>query len=187
MAATTDGRFRVLASPRGPEEWLLLDVETAAPTYVDADDVPADADLAPGNRVSATVGWDDDRPVLEALSVLAATRFHFARTEAPLFEAALSCWEAGEGGMHAQVTYSNDREPVGVVYTFPAQPGGRDLFGEFRDGTRPIEPLLERAREAADPPFSVYVLDPLDRPFVVVYVVLSPDSVLDRTVRDTYL
>ncbi len=187
MESTTTGSYRVLASPRGPDEWLLLDVASAEPTYVDADDVPGAVDLASGNRVEATVAWRDDRPVLTDCEVAAATRFRFARTEAPLFEAAVDCWADGDGDMNAQVTYSNDREPVGVVYTFPAQPGQRDLFVEFRDGTRPLEPLVARASEAAEPPFSVYVLDPLDRPFVVVYVVLALDSVLDRTVRDTYL
>jgi len=187
MQPTTTGTYRVRESPRDPGEWLLLNVDGADPTYVDDDDVPEGADLATGNRVEATVAWHDERPVVEDCEVVAATRYRFARTEAPMFEAALDCWAAGDGGMNAEVTYSNDREPVGVVYTFPEQSGERDLFVEFRDGTRPLEPLVARAREGADAPFSVYVLDPLSRPFVVVYVVLAPDSVLDWTVRDTYL
>lgn len=187
MEPTTTGTYRVLESTRGPEEWLFLDVEGAEPTYVDAGDVPTDVELAAGNRVEATVAWVDERPVVRNCTVLADTRVHFARTEAPLFEAVLDCWAAADGEMNARVTYSNDREPVGVVYTFPAQASEQDLFVEFRDGTRPLEPLVARAREGADPPFSVYVLDPLGRQFVIVYVVLAPDSVLDRTVRDTYL
>jgi len=32
----------------------------------------------------------------------------------------------------------------------------------------------------------VFVIDP-EEPFVVVYIVLEPDGLLDETVRDTYL
>ena len=88
--------------------------------------------------------------------------------------------------MNSQVTRDTDSDPNGVVYTFAEQAGERDLFGEFRDGIKPLEPLVARAAEAADPPFSVWVLD-TPQPFVLVYIVLGPDGLLERTMCDTYL
>jgi hypothetical protein len=90
--------------------------------------------------------------------------------------------------MNSRVTYNTDNEANGVLYTFAEQAGSRDLFSEFRDGLKPLEPLIARAAqpEEVDPPFSVFVIDP-EEPFVVVYIVLDPDGLLDETVRDTYL
>jgi len=59
---------------------------------------------------------------------------------------------------------------------------------------RTDEPVFEAARtcfetaraaDGADPPFSVWVLDG-DEPFLAVYIVLGPDGLLERTMRDTY-
>ena len=167
------------------DEWLFLDVESAEPTYVPAASAP---DLEVGNRVEATLRWDDG-PAVEEHAVLAATRFRFVRTDEPVFQAAQECFEAarqaGEA-MNSRVTYSTDNEANGVVYTFADQPGQRDLFAEFRDGVKPLEPLVGRVAESADPPFSVWVLDPQE-PFVLVYIVLDPDGILEETMRDTYL
>ncbi|PSQ35543.1 hypothetical protein BRD11_02490, partial [Halobacteriales archaeon SW_12_69_24] len=90
--------------------------------------------------------------------------------------------------MNSRVTYGTDNEPNGVVYTFADQPGSRDLLAEFRDGGKPLEPLVDRAARSEDvePPFSVYVIEP-EEPFLVVYIVLEPDGLLDETVADTYL
>lgn len=187
MQPTTTATYRVLDSPRDPEEWLFLDTESADPTYVADDALPDGADLAPGNRVRATVEWVDEEPRVTDLDVERGTRVRFARTDEKLFEAAVECWEGREGPMASRVTYDNDRDAAGVVYTFAEQSGQRDLFGEFRDGEKPLEPLLERAAEGQDPPFSVFVLDPLAHEFVVVYIVFAPDSVLARTVEDEYV
>jgi hypothetical protein len=184
----TEGPFRALAG-REDDEWLLLDVESADPTYVPREDLPADVEV--GNRVAADISWDGDEPVVESAAIDTRTTFEFVRTEEAIFEAAQSCFEAAraEGeAMNSRVTYSTDNEANGVVYTFADQPGSQDLFVEFRDGHKPLEPLVARAAhpEEVDPPFSVFVIDPQE-PFVVVYIVLDPEGLLDETVRDTYL
>jgi hypothetical protein len=226
MEQTTTGSYRVLPGRDG-DEWLLLDVESGDPTYVSrspadgrperAERSPADgrsehADrsndgapaLAPGNRVDATLQWVDGDPHLAAAEVVDPTRFHFVRTTETMFEAARRCWETATeqgSGMNSRVTYGTDGEPNGVVYTFAKQPGQRDLFEEFRDGVKPLEPLLVRAaggreayenggdesNEGADPPFAVFVIDAAEEPFVAVYIVLDPDGFLAETVADTYL
>lgn len=183
--AATEGRFRVLPG-RDEEEWLLLAVESADPTYVSRESAP---DLAPGNRIEATLDWSGEEPAIDAWDRLTDTRFRFLRTTEPIFEAAETCFEAARSAgeaMNARVTRDTDGRPNGVVYTFAAQAGQRDLFSEFRDGEKPIEPLLDRAAEGEEPPFSVWVLDP-EEPFVVVFIVLDPDGLLEETMADTYL
>lgn len=195
MEQTTTGIFRVLASTRDSAEWLLLDVENGDPTYVpaagyDGELADAVAALEPGNRVRATLAWDDGTPRFADLVVETDTRVQFVRTTQPLFEAAKRCWnEAVETGaaMNSRVTRGTDGEPNGVVYVFAAQPGRRDLFEEFRDGVKPLEPLLDRALEGAEPPLETFVLEHPEHPFVTVYVVLDPDGFLAETVRDTFL
>ena len=212
MEQTTTGSYRVLPG-RDADEWLLLDAESGAPTYVprvagQPDPVDRSADepsaLASGNRVDATLQWVDEDPRLAEWTVVDTTRFHFVRTTEPMFEAARRCWETATeqgSGMNSRVTYGTDGEPNGVVYTFAKQPGQRDLFEEFRDGVKPLEPLLVRAaggreafeadgaasNEGADPPFTVFVIDASEEPFVAVYIVLDPDGFLAETVADTYL
>ena len=121
---------------------------------------------------------------------------------------------AGEA-MNSAVTYSTGKEPNGVVYVFAKQDPPRDLFEEFRTGATPIEPLIQRvdathdgdadaadttadddaadsdsddANSDADDPAerAVFVLNPADEPFVVVYIVFRKDGMLAQTVRDTY-
>jgi hypothetical protein len=184
MQQRTEGTFRVLPG-RDEDEHLLLDVKSAEPTYVPASTAP---DLDVGNRVEATLQWEAGTPAVEAATVTEATQFRFVRTDEPVFQAAQECFEAartaGEA-MNSRVTYSTDNEPNGVAYTFADQSGQRDLFAEFRDGVKPLEPLVARAAEDADPPFSVWALDPQE-PFVLVYIVLDPDGILEETMRDTY-
>lgn len=186
MSPLTDGPYRVLPG-RTDDEWLLLDVDSADPTYVDRAALP---DVAVGNRVDADVSFDDGDPVVESATVDSETTFRFVRTDEPVFEAARNCFEAAraEGeAMNSRVTYSTDNEPNGVVYTFADQTGSRDLFAEFRDGGKPLEPLVDRAAhgEDAEPPFSVWVIDS-EEPFVLVYIVLDPGGLLEETMRDTY-
>ena len=184
MTRHTEGPFRVLPG-RDEGERLLLDVESADPVYAPRSSL---SEVSIGNRIDGDLEWTGEEPRLEGVVVESATRFRFRRTDEPIFEAARSCFEnarASGDAMNSRVTYDTDRNPNGVVYTFAAQPGNRDLLSEFRDGTKPLEPLLARAAESADPPFSVWILDP-DNPFVVVYIVLEPDGLLDRTVADTY-
>jgi hypothetical protein len=186
-ATPAEREFRVLPG-RDDAEWLFLDVDSADPTYVPREAAP---DVDAGNRVRATLSWDEGEPVVEDLALESATTVAFVETAEPIFEAAEECFERAraEGEpMNSRVTYGTDNEPNGVVYTFADQPGSRDLLAEFRDGGTPLEPLVDRAAhpEGVDPPFSVYVIDP-EEPFLVVYIVLEPEGLLDETVADTYL
>jgi hypothetical protein len=191
---TTEGEYRVLESTREREEWLLLDVESADPTYVTREgyDPPLAStveSLDPGNRVRAALVWEDGDPRFDALDVLEETRFAFTRTREDLFGDAYGAWrDAEEAGqpMGSRVLIGKAGEPVGVVYTFAEQPGQRDLFEEFRDGVKPLEPLLERLAEAEDPPFAAFVLDHHDEPFVAVTLAFETDGMLATTVRETY-
>ncbi len=167
------------------DEWLLLERQTVDPAYV-----PKESNsFAVGNLLEATLEWEGETPTVETATVVDETTFQFVRTEEPVFEAAQACFEearsAGEA-MNARVTYSTDNQENGVVYTFADQPGQRDLFGEFRDGRKPLEPLLDRAAETVEPPFSVWVLD-VNEPFVLVYIVLDPTGMLEETMCEAYL
>ena len=184
MTGHIEGPFRVLPG-RSDDERLLVDVASADAVSVPRSSLP---DVAIGNRVDGDLEWSGKEPTLDETVIETTTRFQFRRTDEPIFEAAKSCFEtarASGDAMNSRVTYDTDRNPNGIVYTFAAQSGNRDLFSEFRDGTKPLEPLTARAAENADPPFSVWVLDP-DEPFVVVYIVLEPDGLLDRTMADAY-
>ncbi|MEF8840364.1 MAG: DUF6663 family protein [Haloarculaceae archaeon] len=187
---TTEGVYRVLESTRSEgerdgEEWLLLEVETADPTYVPRGDL----DAAAGNRVRATITWPDGDPRVEEFEVVADTQFGFTRTREPLFQDAHACWrdarEAGEA-MASRVTHGTDGDPNGAVYTFAEQPGSRDLYEEFRDGGRPLDPLLARLAESVDPPFEVFVIDHTGEPFVVVLLAFEREGLVAGTVRETY-
>ena len=187
QATPTEEQFRVLPG-RDDAEWLLLDVESAEPTYVLRKLAP---EMKAGNRVRATISWDGEAPVVDALTVETETTFEFVEIDEPIFEAAQECFERARADgepMNSRVTYNTDNEPNGVVYTFADQSGRRDLLTEFRDGGKPLEPLVDRAArpDEIDPPLSVFVIDP-EEPFVVVYIVLEPNGLLDETVQDTYL
>jgi hypothetical protein len=187
MTPLTDGPFRVLPG-RTDEEWLLLDVDSADPTYVDRESLSG---VEAGNRIDADIAWTDDEPTVESATVETETVFRFVRTDEPVFEAARDCFETAraEGeAMNSRVTYNTDNDPNGVVYTFAEQPGSRNLFSAFRDGAKPLEPLVDRTArtDSVDPPFSVWILESTE-PFVLVYIVLDPDGLLEKTMRDTYL
>lgn len=192
---TTEGEFRVLESTRDREEWLLLDVETADPTYVGRSgcDEPLASSvegLEPGNRVRTELAWTDGDPRFEAVEVLEETVFAFTRTREDLFGDAHGAWrdaeEAGQPMGSRVLVGQQGGQPVGVVYTFAKQPGQRDLFEEFRDGVKPLDPLLERLAEAEDPPFAAFVLDHHELAFLAVVLAFDRDGVLATTVRETY-
>lgn len=189
--------YRVLADPHERDHWLLFDVERGERASVAAenrDDETTESDLTErvrslnsGNRIVAALDWTTDPPRIEQLTVETRTHFQFIRTNELLFEAALDCWSAAQDAgeaMNAQVTRGTDSEPNGVVYTFADGPGA-DRFAEFREGRRPLDPLLNRI-QGVDPPYEVFVLD-TGEPFVVVYIVFEPDGILAETVRNTYL
>lgn len=182
MEPTTSGTFRALADPQG--EWLLVDPETVEAIAATGGDFEA------GNLIEATVAWDGGDARLEDWEVLAETRIHFREGVTDLFEVARElCRDArmqGEG-LLGETTYSTDNEPNGAVYVFAEQPGARDIWEELRTGSVPLEPLIDRLSEFEPEPYELFVLDPVEEPFVVVYLVPDPDSVLANTVRDTYL
>ena len=186
-------RYRVLDSPRADGEWLLLEPASADPVYVAGDGYEGEleervAALEAGNLVAAEVDFTPERPRFRALERVEDTRFSFAREADPLFQAARECWDATRSAgepMGSRLTRDTDGAVNGVVYTFAQQRGERDLFAEFRDGIRPLEPLLARI-EGDDPPYELFVLDPSE-PCVVVCIALQPDGLLASTLRETYL
>jgi hypothetical protein len=191
---TSEETYRVFESTRDREEWLLLGVESADPTYVTREGYEGalaravDA-LEAGNRVEAELSWEAGEPRFESVEVVEDSRFAFTRTREQLFQDALAAWneaEAAGEAMNARVTRAQDGTPNGVVYVFADQPGQRDLFEEFRDGVKPLEPLLGRLAEEADPPFEAFVIDQLDAPFLVVLLCVERDGLLASTVRETY-
>ena len=172
--------------------------------------------LEPGYVVTAELAWDDSDAAFLDCEIRSQTRIQYADGVTGLFEKAKETWHdaqvAGEA-MNSAVTYSTGKKPNGVVYVFAKQDPPRDLFEEFRTGATPIEPLIQRVNathdagddtdddtvdpvvetadatdsESADSPErAVFVLNPADEPFAVVYIVFHKDSMLAQTVRDTY-
>jgi len=194
MQTTTDGRFRVLGDAPDRDGLLLLDRADHEPVLVASEGYEGDladavAALRPGYLVEATLAWDDGDARFAAVDVEKRTLLSFARGVSGLFEAALETMEEAhrEGlGVTGRPTFSTDNEPNGAVYAFAQQPGERDVFDEIRTGALPLEPLIDRLDEEDDGAHEVFVFDPVDHDFVVVYLVLHRDSVLAETVRDTY-
>ena len=188
----------------------VVDGETAetAPadeTAPDTETVETIRSLEPGYVVAAELVWDDSDAAFLDCTICSQTRIQYADGVTGLFEKAKETWHdaqvAGEA-MNSAVTYSTGKEPNGVVYVFAKQDPPRDLFAEFRTGATPIEPLIQRVNathgaadaaadatdsESADSPErAVFVLNPADEPFVVVYIVFRKNGMLAQTVRDTY-
>jgi len=118
--------------------------------------------------------------------VLDRTRLRFLPDATPLFEAGVACWEAARAAgepANSDLLRDTGGDVVGVVYAFADADGG--LFGEFRDGRRPLDPLLDRI-EGADPPYEAFVLDPREYPCVVVAIALDTGSLFASTMRSTY-
>ena len=176
---------------------------------LDAETVDTIRSLEPGYVVEAELAWDDSDAAFLDCKITNRTRIQYADGVTGLFEKAQETWHdaqvAGEA-MNSAVTYSTGKEPNGVVYVFAKQDPPRDLFEEFRTGATPIEPLIQRVNAthdggAADTTAdddavdnasddeaerAVFVLNPADEPFVVVYIVFRKDGMLAQTVRDTY-
>lgn len=223
MEVTTRGRFRVLDSPRKPAELLLIDVRTGGGTAAAADAVEPDFEeayaptyltaegyegplaatvgaLRPGYLVEATLAWTDGTPRFADIDLERRTLVEFVDGVTGIFEAARGTWreaEAAGEAMNSRVTRSTDGDPNGVLYTFAEQRGARDLFGEFRSGVLPLEPLLKRVNRTDDGSAGdeggrapaereVFVMRPADEPFVLVYIVLRKEGLLADTVRSTY-
>jgi len=206
MNPTTTGRFRVL--DRRPDgRYLLVDLDEArkaAEGDHEADlqplavEPPEDDELAetirelkPGYVVKATLAWDDSEATFVDCSVEDESWIQYADGVSGLFEVAQETWydaqTAGEA-MNARTTYSTGNEPNGVVYTFAKQQPPQDLFEEFRTGVRPIEPLIQRVEAEREDSGNraVFVMNPVDEEFVLIYIVFRKDGMLAQTVRDTY-
>jgi hypothetical protein len=186
----------------GPDEGFEP-VRVAADPAVTDDDGGSDdalAGLKPGFVVTAALRWPDpagddagaDSPLAraESLTVERESRYWFVDDAEPMFEAARDAWReasAAGDGMGSHLTRDTDGEPNGALYVF-SEVGARDLLGEFRSGTTPLEPLVDRVNEdlADDEPREVFVLRPPDGAFVAVYIAFEKDGLLARTVRDTY-
>jgi hypothetical protein len=194
MQPATSGTYRVLRSPRDAEEVLLLDIETQDPTYVTTAGYEGDlaatvAGLEPGNRIDARLSWEEGAPRFADIDIETRTTVEFADDATGIFEAARETWQAAareDAAMNSRVTWDTDGEANGVVYTFAKQSGQRDLYEEFRDGITPLEPLIDRLAEGAEPPFGVFVIRPADEPFVLVALAIERDGLFAETIRDTY-
>ena len=208
MEPTTTGRFRVL--DRRPDGRILLVDLDAAIEAVETGDpesdlqplaaVPPETDaglaetvraLKPGYVVTASLAWDDSEAQFVDCEIEARTWIQYADGVSGLFEVAQETWYdaqmAGEA-MNSRTTYSTDNEPNGVVYTFAKQTPPRDLFEEFRTGVTPIEPLIQRveAERNDSDDRAVFVMNPVDEEFVLIYIVFRKEGMLAETVRDTY-
>jgi len=205
-----DGRYRVLP---GSESGTLrlLDRETYEPAVVstgengedgengdgtvdggsDPDERTASpvAGLHPGYLVDAALDWSTQRPTVESVSVVRPTLFAFADRVDPMFEAARETWEAArsEGeAMNTQVLRNTDNEVTGVVYVF-AESGDRGRFEEFREGARPLEPVLDRVADSrGEDAREVFVLRGAGGAFTAVAIALRKGGQLADTMRDTY-
>lgn len=206
MEPTTTGRFRVL--DRRPDGRILLVDLAEARKAVEGDHEvdlqplavePADdteiaesvRELKPGYVVSASLAWDESKAHFVDYEIDERTWIQYADGVSGLFEVAQETWydaqKAGDA-MNARTTYSTGNEPNGVVYTFAKQQPPQDLFEEFRTGVQPIEPLVQRVEVERDDneDRAVFVMNPVDAEFVLIYIVFRKDGMLAQTVRDTY-
>ncbi|QSG08226.1 DUF6663 family protein [Halapricum desulfuricans] len=182
---------RVLPDP--DEDWAsadrrtvrLLDRDRYEPVEVLVGD---GEELRPGYLIDADIEWSEPAR-LEAFSLRRPTLYAFADAVDPVFEVARDLWEtarANGDGMHSSVTRNTDGEVNGVCYVF-ADGGAGDRFREFRDGTRPLEPLVDRVNEREGAaPREVFVLRPDDGGYVVVTIALTKGGHFAETLRDTY-
>ena len=185
--------YRVLRSPRDDSEYLLLDTETTDPVYAIVTGYENELAriveaIEPGNIIRATFDWSEERPRFSSVKRVTETVFAFASDATNIFEAAIECWhetESAGSAMNSRLTRSTDGEVNGVLYVFAQQTGERDLFSEFHDGIKPIGPLLDPI-DGSDPPYEVFIIEPREEPFVLIYIVLEPNGMLAQTVRDTY-
>lgn len=184
-----DPSYRVLATPEAGS-LRLLDRETYEPvvTATEGHSAPV-SDLRPGYLIDADLDWSTAEPTVQSLSVRRPTLYVFADGIEPVFEAAQETWadaRAVGDSMNSRVTRNTDNEVNGVLYVF-AEDERDGVFESFRDGTRPLEPLVDRVNDQeGSAPREVFVLRPADGSFVVVTIALRKGSRFADTLRDTY-
>jgi hypothetical protein len=196
MPATESGTYRVLPGPPETDGLTLLErwseePVTACATGYDEPLSSAVAGLEPGYLVEATMDWPaEGRPTVSELSVASETLFEFVDDADHVFEKAEETFREGRrdrAAIASTVTYDTDGQPNGALYTIAKQRGGTDVFAEFRDGRRTLEPMVEKLGEGgAQPPYEVFVLRPVEEPFVVVYLALEAGGLLADTVREEF-
>jgi hypothetical protein len=182
-------RYRVLAVP-DEGTVRLLDRETYEPvvTAATGHDAPV-GDLRPGYLVTADLDWSAADPAVRSVSVDRPTLYAFADGVDPMFEAARDAWadaRATGDAMNSQVTRNTDNEANGVLYVF-GEDRTEATFEAFRDGARPLEPLVDRVNEGEGPaPREVFVLRPADGRYVAVTIALRKSGRFADTLRETY-
>jgi hypothetical protein len=149
------------------------------------------SELKPGYVITATLEWDDSDAEFVDCQIEDRSWIQYADGVSGLFEVAQETWydaQMAGDAMNSRTTYSTDNEANGVVYTFAKQTPPRDLFEEFRTGVTPLEPLIQRveAEREDDDERAVFVMNPVDEEFVLIYIVFRKDGMLASTVRDTY-
>jgi len=179
--------YRVLATPEAGR-LRLLDRETydAVVTASEGHDVSVE-EIRPGYLVDAELDWSTSEPTIRSLSVCRPTLYAFADDIEPVFDVAQDAWSearlAGDS-MNSRVTRNTDNEVNGVLYVF-AEDG--TTFESFRDGERPLEPLVDRVNEQeGEAPREVFVLRPASREFVIVTIALRKGGQFADTLRETY-
>ncbi len=188
------GSYRVLESTRETDELLLLETADADPVYVSTTgyEQPLAStvkSIDPGNLLSVSFDWSQSRPRFETVTIDRETTFTFVSNATNLFEAAINCWETARASgepMNSSLTYDTDRNPNGVVYAFAEQAGERSLFEEFRDGIKPLDPLLEPI-ERVGPPYALFCLDPAAYSCVIVTIAFDQSGLFANTMCDTYV
>ena len=168
----------------------LLDRETYEPvvTASEGHDAPV-ADLRPGYLVDADLDWSSAEPTVRSASVRRPTLYAFADGIDPVFEVAQEAWadaRAAGDAMNGRVTRNTDNEVNGVLYVF-AEDATSGTFEAFRDGARPLEPLVDKVNDReGEAPREVFVLRPASGEFVVVTIALHKGGQFADTLRDTY-
>ncbi|WP_435153942.1 DUF6663 family protein [Haladaptatus sp. DFWS20] len=185
-----DGQsYRVLAT-LSDQELRLLDRETHEQivTASDGHDAPI-ADLHPGYCIDADLDWSTTEPTVRTLSVLRETLYTFVDHIEPVFEAAQQAWQnarAAGDSMNSRVTRNTDNEVNGVLYVFAEDDEG-EVFELFRNGSRPLDPLVDKVNEQeGDAPREVFVLRPANEEFVIVTIALKKGGQFAETLRETY-
>ncbi|WP_458205572.1 DUF6663 family protein [Haladaptatus sp. NG-SE-30] len=190
-----DQCYRVLAAPESDEaseagSLRLLDRETYEPvaTAPGGHSAPV-ADLRPGYLVDADLDWSAAEPTVREFSVRRPTLYAFADGIEPVFDVAQETWadaRAAGDSMNSRVTRNTDNEVNGVLYVF-GENETNGMFDAFRDGARPLEPLVDRVNDReGDAPREVFVLRPAARQFVIVTIALRKGGRFADTLRDTY-
>ena len=181
--------YRVLATPEAGT-LRLLDRENYEPvvTASDGHDARTD-DLRPGYLVDAALDWSTPEPTIKSLSVRRPTLYAFADDIEPVFDVAQETWSEAQlagDSMNSRVTHNTDNEVNGVLYVF-GEDGARGMFESFRDGERPLEPLVDKVNEQDEQaPREVFVLRPASGEFVIVTIALQKGGRFADTLRETY-